>query len=576
MPAAAATRLTPSKHGLAFVQPLSADLGGSGSSGGSSPTGRRLVAVAAHRTGGVPGMYRIVDGAKVPAKLAQLAALPEVEWAVPDYQWELPPLSQPSSTAGSSNSGATTRSGGGPRAAGQRPRRRLAQAPVQPNDPYFANGTQWYLPAVSAPEAWALVSGVDFKQFNICVIDSGMVKGHPDLPTPAAGWNTVPVVDAAGTTILGFPQAGQASFLDYADKNGHGTRVAGILAARTNNGIGVAGLAHQAQLLVCRIYNASTGGFSSSVDRCIDLCLQSKAKVFSMSIGYNMQAETPDAFTQAMFNRIKAAGALVVAAAGNDGRRLNQTNVNRVDWQVPAALAFPDFGFDNVIAVAATMKDTDGSIKLADSSNYDPGFVQLSAPGENVWSTSGSAAQFASSSGTSFAAPQVSAAAAMMWAAAAAAGRTVTYLQIMQALNCGVDVYASLQTKVVTGGQLNVAAAIQAILSNAPCAPRPPPPAPPPPTLQGLDRRPGKFWRFYLNSSWYQLLMDPSITLQDCTDACKSEPRCLFYTYLGYPLGELPDSGSLFTSCNDPKANDPFMAPNCLLWSGEKPAGVLS
>ena len=45
--------------------------------------------------------------------------------------------------------------------------------------------------------------------------------------------------------------------------------------------------------------------------------LQSKAKVFSMSIGYNMQAETPDAFTQAMFNRIKAAGALVVAAAGN-------------------------------------------------------------------------------------------------------------------------------------------------------------------------------------------------------------------------------------------------------------------
>ena len=56
--------------------------------------------------------------------------------------------------------------------------------------------------------------------------------------------------------------------------------------------------------------------------------------------------------------------------------------------------------------------------------------------------------------------------------------------------------------------------------------------------------------------------------------ACKSEPRCLFYTYLGYPLGELPDSGSLFTSCNDPKANDPFMAPNCLLWSGEQTAAI--
>ncbi len=76
MPAAAATPLTPSKHGLAFVQPLSADLSGSSSGGGGSPTGRRLAAVAAHRTGSVPGMYRIVDGAKVPAKLAQLAALP--------------------------------------------------------------------------------------------------------------------------------------------------------------------------------------------------------------------------------------------------------------------------------------------------------------------------------------------------------------------------------------------------------------------------------------------------------------------------------------------------------------------
>lgn len=96
-----------------------------------------------------------------PCRCAVPAAPAEVEWAVPDYQWELPPLPQSSSTAGRSSSSATTRSGGGSQAAGRRPRRRLAQAPVQPNDPYFTNGTQWYLPAVSAPEAWALVSGVD-------------------------------------------------------------------------------------------------------------------------------------------------------------------------------------------------------------------------------------------------------------------------------------------------------------------------------------------------------------------------------------------------------------------------------
>lgn len=72
MPAAAATPLTPSRHGLQFVQPLSVSL----SSGSGSPAGRRLAAAAAHRTGSVPGIYRITDGAKVPAKVAQLSALP--------------------------------------------------------------------------------------------------------------------------------------------------------------------------------------------------------------------------------------------------------------------------------------------------------------------------------------------------------------------------------------------------------------------------------------------------------------------------------------------------------------------
>ena len=72
MPVAAASPLTPSKCGLAFVQPLSVGLGSSS----GSPARRRLAAVAAHHRGSVPGMYRIVDGAKVPAKVAQLSALP--------------------------------------------------------------------------------------------------------------------------------------------------------------------------------------------------------------------------------------------------------------------------------------------------------------------------------------------------------------------------------------------------------------------------------------------------------------------------------------------------------------------
>lgn len=54
--------------------------------------------------------------------------------------------------------------------------------------------------------------------------------------------------------------------------------------------------------------------------------------------------------------------------------------------------------------------------------------------------------------------------------------------------------------------------------------------------------------------------------------ACKSEPRCLYYTFLGYPPDDLPDT--IFTFCTDPKTHDPFLAPKCLLWSGEASQGA--
>lgn len=54
--------------------------------------------------------------------------------------------------------------------------------------------------------------------------------------------------------------------------------------------------------------------------------------------------------------------------------------------------------------------------------------------------------------------------------------------------------------------------------------------------------------------------------------ACRSEPRCLYYTFLGYPPDDLPDT--IFTFCTDPKTHDPFLAPKCLLWSGEASQGA--
>lgn len=104
----------------------------------------------------------------------------EVEWAVPDYIWEVPPLRQPGgsaaggSAAGGSrasgrSSGAGSSSGSAPRAAGGRARRRMAQAGTwEPNDPYYQDGSQWHLPAISAPEAWALSGGAAVSWVWVC------------------------------------------------------------------------------------------------------------------------------------------------------------------------------------------------------------------------------------------------------------------------------------------------------------------------------------------------------------------------------------------------------------------------
>ena len=243
-----------------------------------------------------------------------------------------------------------------------------------PNDPYF--GSQWNLPAIHAPEAWDITQGTP--AIKVAVVDTGVDCGHPDLQGQCAA---------------------QANYVDYdpgpiQDDNGHGTHVAGIIAALTNNGIGVAGVASRVKLVALKALDRSGSGDTTTVAQALpDAALTYGARVINLSLG----GTDNDPTLQNAINRAYAAGAVIVAAAGNSG---TSTPV------YPAA-------YDHVIAVAAV----DSYLQRAWFSNYGS-YIDLAAPGVGIFSTYSRLIDpdypYRPASGTSMAAPHVSAAAALV------------------------------------------------------------------------------------------------------------------------------------------------------------------
>ena len=172
------------------------------------------------------------------------------------------------------------------------------------NDPLFPK--QWGLDQIHAPAAWA--RGVKGSGVTIAVVDTGVDLNHPDLSAHLvqgadlqAGSNDCP----AG------PQ----------DENGHGTHVAGIAAAVTNNGIGVAGTAPDAQIMPVRVLDASGSGDSGTIVQGIKYAADHGAKVINLSLGEMEVVGQAQALNQDIEDAVNYAwdkGALVIGAAGND------------------------------------------------------------------------------------------------------------------------------------------------------------------------------------------------------------------------------------------------------------------
>jgi subtilisin family serine protease len=278
--------------------------------------------------------------------------------------------------------------------------RRLA---FVPNDPLY--NRQWYLDQIQAFDAWPDLPSLDGP--TVAVLDSGIDGSHPEFKGRIAG---------ARSFIGGSP---------YEDRRGHGTFVAGEIAAATGNAVGIAGIAFSAQLLIAKIARPDGSIPLEAEARAIRWAADRGAKVISMSLAgvrdpFKVQQDTYSPLEASAVSYARKRGALVVAAVGNSDQAPHSP------WNFagyPAALP-------HVLGVSAISRD--GSVP--EFSNRDMIYNDLTAPGDDIYSTLPRSLQgmkancanvgysdcgpseFRHAAGTSFAAPLVAGAAALLFA----------------------------------------------------------------------------------------------------------------------------------------------------------------
>jgi thermitase len=306
---------------------------------------------------------------------------------------------------------------------------------VYPRDPDFWR--QWNMHRIKAPEAWSMTRGS--LSFVVAVLDTGVAQGHPEF---------------AGQLLEGYNYVADAPGAEDDDAYSHGTHVTGILAARMNNGQGVAGLAPDIKILPLKVLDSQRKGRYDAIGAALRDAADRRAQVINLSLAGPASQLLQDAVKYA-----QAEGSLVVAAAGNCAQ--DPTNCwGQVNPDIyPAA-------YDRVLAVSAS----DRFDRPAIYSGYKY-YIGLAAPGgtsdEPVWSTTRGG--YGPLYGTSMSTPLVSAAAALVWALRpAATADEIAGILKNTADKVGSDPYSGQPLSYTGGrndyfgsGRLNVAIAVR-------------------------------------------------------------------------------------------------------------------
>jgi len=310
------------------------------------------------------GVLRLPEGEKPKEAAERLRRLPEVRYAEPNYRRFPLELSPPDDPA---YDGVDY---------------------FLPLEPGQATWYQWSLYRIEALAGWSIWPGVYYtastkpaEAIKVAVIDTGVDPFHADFMN--AGGSSA---DAAFGGQIDFAESANlvsaywGPYLDFRDEFGHGTHVAGIIAAAANNGPsyqigggGIAGVGYNSRIIALKVLDASGSGSVLDVARAIIYAADRGARVINLSLGSYFYSQTE----QDAINYAWSKGALVVAAAGNDGR-----------GDIPT---YPG-ACNRVLAVAATgLRDTRASY-----SNWGE-YVGIAAPGGDfdsaigwymdIWST---------------------------------------------------------------------------------------------------------------------------------------------------------------------------------------------
>jgi serine protease len=283
-------------------------------------------------------------------------------------------------------------------------------------DPY--RGQQWDFSKINVAAAWTKSTG---SGVTVAVIDTGVDATHPDL---------------AGQVLTGYDEINGTAGATT-DPNGHGTHVAGTIAALTGNGVGVSAIAPDTKILPIRVLGADGSGYMSTAANGIVYAADHGANVINMSLG----SEDQDSSVSTAITYARSKGVVVVAAAGNERQSGS-----------PASYPAADAG---VIAVAAT----DSTDTVASYSNQGS-YVDVAAPGSSILSTYPTAlasSGYATLYGTSMASPHVAAVAALL----KAYNPSLTPDQVEQALeSSAVDLGAAGRDNDYGYGRIDAAAAL--------------------------------------------------------------------------------------------------------------------
>ncbi len=251
-----------------------------------------------------------------------------------------------------------------------------AYATAKPVKPVLPQVLPWGIDRVNADVSKTYNTGDSVK---VAIVDTGIDTAHPDLAANMKG----------GMSAVAYTTK-------YTDDNGHGSHVAGIVAA-LDNGIGVVGVGPNIDLYAVKVLNRKGSGYVSDIIEGLGWCQTNGIDVVNMSLGTTADVQSLHDAIAALY----ASGTVIVAAAGNDG--------------IGSAVNYPA-AYSEVIAVSATTRADD----LAYFTCTGPE-IELAAPGYSIYSTYKSGG-YTTLSGTSMASPHVAGAAALVLASPVPAG----------------------------------------------------------------------------------------------------------------------------------------------------------